>query len=162
MRYTLLLPICLVILAACASKNVAPPLPADANQFASTRSPVPSVAATTAPTVVTPSITPAPPTAASRATVADQYRAWMEEARVRHPYSESVDQMWEVMICESAGKSDLVAGPYNGLFQYSQETWQADWNPYRDQSILDPQAQIFATAKAWHDGHQSWWGCYRG
>ena len=120
MRYTLLLPICLVILAACASKNVAPPLPADANQFASTRSPVPSVAATTAPTVVTPSITSAPPTAAPPATVADQYRAWMEEARVRHPYNESVDQMWEVMICESSGKFDLVAGPYNGLFQYSQ------------------------------------------
>jgi hypothetical protein len=85
----------------------------------------------------------------------------MDEARLRHPYGESVEQMWDVMICESSGDPSVVAGAHHGLFQYSLETWSGDWNPYRDSPILDPQAQIFATAKAWHDGYQSWWGCYR-
>jgi hypothetical protein len=85
----------------------------------------------------------------------------MEEARALHPYGEPVEQMWSVMICESSGDASVVAaGLYHGLFQYSAETWAGAWNPYRDQPILDPRAQIFATAKAWQDGHQSWWGCY--
>jgi hypothetical protein len=90
----------------------------------------------------------------------EQYRVWMEQARTHHPYAETVDTMWQVMLCESSGQPDLVAGPYHGLFQYAAETWSAEWNPYRDQPILDPRAQIFATAKAWQDGHQGWWGCY--
>ena len=45
---------------------------------------------------------------------------YLEEARIRHPYGESVEQMWEVMLCESSGNPDLVAGAYQGLFQYSQ------------------------------------------
>jgi hypothetical protein len=90
----------------------------------------------------------------------NQYRAWMEEAHATHPYGESVDMMWEVMICESSGRADVVAGSYSGLFQYDSATWAGDWNPYRDNAILDPRAQIFATAKAWLDGNQHWWGCY--
>lgn len=85
----------------------------------------------------------------------------MEEARAKHPYGESIEQMWEVMLCESSGDSETIADTYYGLFQYHPDTWGGEWNPYRDQPILDPQAQIFATAKAWQDGNQSWWGCYR-
>jgi hypothetical protein len=84
----------------------------------------------------------------------------MVEARTLHPYSESIEAMWALMICESTGNPGMVAGDYHGLFQYSSATWAGDWNPYRDRPILDPRAQIFATAKAWHDGYQHWWGCY--
>lgn len=84
----------------------------------------------------------------------------MEEARAAHPYSEPIEVMWQVMLCESSGEADMVAGSYYGLFQYEQATWAGDWNPYRSSPILDPRAQIFATAKAWQDGSQRWWGCY--
>ena len=92
----------------------------------------------------------------------DQYRAWMEEARRKHPYPESVERMYSVMICESGGQATIVnpAGPYTGLFQYSAQTWNDDWNEYRDEGILDPRAQIFATALAWQRGMQGHWGCY--
>jgi hypothetical protein len=119
------------------------------------------------PTVPAPATPPpvAIPTSLPSATPAlaplDQYRAWMEEARAAHSYSEAVDVMWEVMICESSGHADEVAGSYSGLFQYDSATWAGDWNPYRADPILDPRAQIFATAKAWHDGNQHWWGCYQ-
>src|SRR5690242_8682500 len=33
----------------------------------------------------------------------DQYRAWMQEARATHPYSEPIEVMWRVMMCESSG-----------------------------------------------------------
>ena len=99
---------------------------------------------------------PAEPTAAAAAA----YRVWMEEARVVHPYAEPVERMWAVMICESGGNASVVGGVHHGLFQYSATTWAGAWNPYRDDPILDPRAQIFATAKAWQDGNQSWWGCY--
>ena len=88
-----------------------------------------------------------------------QYRAWMEVARRRYPYSESVSRMWKLMLCESAGKSNAAHSGTYGLFQYRRETWKGAWNPYRRKSIYDPRAQIFATAQAWHDGHQSWWHC---
>ncbi|HEX9370793.1 MAG TPA: hypothetical protein VF897_07290 [Roseiflexaceae bacterium] len=91
----------------------------------------------------------------------DQYRAWMEAARALHPYDESIDVMWQVMLCESSGDAGEVSESYYGLFQYDGDTWAGDWNPYRDQPILDPHAQIFATAKAWHDGNQHWWGCHQ-
>jgi hypothetical protein len=92
----------------------------------------------------------------------DQYRAWISEARATHPYSESEERMYAVMMCESEGRADVVnrAGPYSGLFQYSSAFWNSDWNTYRDQDILDPRAQIFATALAWSEGMQSHWGCY--
>jgi hypothetical protein len=85
----------------------------------------------------------------------------MQEARAEHPYSEPIEVMWQVMLCESSGQPDQVADSYYGLFQYQQATWAGDWNPYRASPILDPRAQIFATAKAWQDGNQHWWGCYQ-
>ena len=84
----------------------------------------------------------------------------MAEARLQYPYNESLDTMWSVMLCESSGNADVVADIYYGLFQYSPTTWAGDWNPYRELPILDAHAQIFATAKAWYDGHQNWWECY--
>ena len=88
-----------------------------------------------------------------------QYRAWIEEARQTHPYSESSEVMWNVMICESSGNPTIQGpGELIGLFQYQPSTWAGAWNPYRDQPITDARAQIFATAKAWHDGNQQWWG----
>ena len=98
---------------------------------------------------------PAPP-----ATDFEQFRQWMDEARAQYPYAEPVERMWDLMICESSGQPEVVAGENYGLFQYNAATWASDWNPYRDQSIFDARAQIFATAKAWHDGNQDWWGCY--
>ena len=50
----------------------------------------------------------------------DQYRAWMQEARAAHPYSEPIEVMWQVMLCESAGQADQVADSYYGLSQYQQ------------------------------------------
>ncbi|MEM6556839.1 MAG: hypothetical protein AAF642_13245 [Pseudomonadota bacterium] len=92
----------------------------------------------------------------------EQYRAWISEARAAHPYPESEEKMFEVMMCESGGRADVVnpAGPYSGLFQYVAGTWAGDWNQYRDSDILDARAQIFATALAWNNNMQSHWGCY--
>ena len=118
----------------------------------------PAPRATAAALVAQATAAPAPTN--EPAASAAQYRSWMEQARAAHPYPEPVEHMWAVMICESAGEAEVVAGPYHGLFQYHLETWGGTWNPYRDQPILDPRAQIFATAKAWQDGNQSWWGCY--
>lgn len=157
-----------VLLAGCGASNSARPLPTASIRLV-TPNPAIRVAValpTTAPTIKPPSPTadlptPKPPQpAASAPTTLDQYRAWMEEARALHPYDEPVDAMWRVMLCESSGNADAVAGIYHGLFQYDPSTWAGDWNPYRDQPILDPRAQIFATAKAWSDGSQGWWGCY--
>ncbi len=114
-----------------------------------------------APTAIPPTTIPPTQTPSQPLSSLDQYRAWMEEARAKHPYPEPVDAMWSVMICESSGNPDIVgSGTYHGLFQYSQQTWLGDWNMYRDSSIFDARAQIFATAKAWNEGHQHWWGCY--
>ena len=125
-------------------------------------------AATHTATIPAPATKPpeAPPTLPPSATPAldtplDRYRAWMQEARAAHPYSEPIEVMWQVMMCESSGRADQVIDSYYGLFQYQQATWAGDWNPYRASSILDPRAQIFATAKAWQDGNQHWWGCYQ-
>ncbi len=92
----------------------------------------------------------------------DQFLAWISEARRAHLYRESEERMYAVMQCESNGRPSVVnpAGPYSGLFQYSDRTWNGDWNTYRDQGILDARAQIFATALAWSIGMQSQWGCY--
>ena len=105
---------------------------------------------------------PASQAHASQEFLASQYRAWMEQARVKHPYPQSVDKMWRVMMCESTGNARAVSpsGTYKGLFQYHTNTWRGSWNPYRNSSIWDARAQIFATAKAWSIGMQSHWSCY--
>ncbi|HEX5688535.1 MAG TPA: hypothetical protein VFX76_00945 [Roseiflexaceae bacterium] len=132
------------------------PLPDPAELLASAASPMPSATPTPISTPIsTPAFTP------TSATAFERYRAWMAEARAQYPYEESLDSMWAVMMCESEGNPELSAGEYHGLFQYSAETWSGEWNPYRATSIFDPHAQIFATAKAWHEGNQGWWGCYR-
>ncbi len=155
MRYRLTLLV--FLLTACGADTAAPPLPT-AHIIAAARTA--TLAARRMP-LIAPSLD-VPTPSATAATQLDQYRAWMEAARDRHPYNESVDTMWNLMICESSGNPDTVEGPYHGLFQYTSDAWAGDWNPYRDSPILDPRAQIFATAKAWHDGNQAWWGCYHG
>lgn len=91
-----------------------------------------------------------------------QYRAWIHEARQAHPYADSEERMYAVMMCESRGQASIVnpAGPYSGLFQYSTATWNGAWNTYRDQGVLNARAQIFATALAWQRNMQRQWGCY--
>ena len=91
-----------------------------------------------------------------------QYRAWIAEARAKHPYADSQERMFKVMMCESRGNASIVnpAGPYTGLFQYSTATWNGAWNTYRTEGIKDARAQIFATALAWQRGMQRQWGCY--
>lgn len=105
---------------------------------------------------------PAAPTAPAAASSPTQYRQWMEEARKTYPYAESLNKMWNVMMCESGGnpRASGGAGAWLGLFQYVPGTWAGLWNPYRTSSIWDARAQIFATAKAWSIGMQSAWSCY--
>jgi hypothetical protein len=144
---------CLLLgLVACGSSSASGQMPLPTAAFAPTS--VPPTAA--------PPPTSIPPTTASQPVPSGlvQYRVWMEEARLRHPYPEAIDKMWAVMLCESKASADMIAYPYHGLFQYHPDTWNGEWNPYRTAPILDPQAQIFATAKAWQDGYQGWWGCY--
>ena len=107
-------------------------------------------------------IRPAEPAHASSDFLLGQFRSWMEQARIKHPYPQSLDKMWRVMMCESSGNPYAVSpsGTYKGLFQYHINTWKGSWNPYRGSSIWDAKAQIFATAKAWSKGMQSHWSCY--
>lgn len=111
-----------------------------------------------------PSTAPAPadPRAAPDASTLAQYRAWIAEARKKHPYPESEARMYAVMMCESAGRAAVVnpAGPYTGLFQYVAGTWNDTWNTYRNAGMTDAKAQIFATALAWSLNMQNHWGCY--
>ncbi|MBC8076916.1 MAG: hypothetical protein H7Y32_12630 [Chloroflexales bacterium] len=147
------------LLASC-GQQPADKLPTAAIAWAAPPTATPVAQPTTPPA---PEATPAPPTPEALAATLEpleQYRRWMEEARAEHPYDEPIDHMWAVMLCESSGDAGVVSALYYGLFQYLPDTWAGEWNPYRDQPILDARAQIFATAKAWHDGNQSWWGCY--
>jgi hypothetical protein len=91
-----------------------------------------------------------------------QYRAWMVDAKRMYPYPQTVDKMWRVMMCESSGNARASGGggAWLGLFQYAPTTWRSSWNPYRNQSIWDARAQIYATAKAWSIGMQRHWSCY--
>jgi hypothetical protein len=153
----------LLVLARCGMSTPASQLPTAHIRAQPTQlAPIVRVASVTAPTAPPAALPldPVPSAAPAAASSIDQYRAWVEEARALYPYPESTDVMWQLMVCESSGQPELVADAYHGLFQYDAATWVGDWNPYRDQPILDPHAQIFATAKAWHDGNQGWWGCY--
>jgi hypothetical protein len=135
-----------IALAACATKPAAAPTPP----------PTPAASATPKP----PHRNPTGPV--NDATL-KQYRAWINEARVKHPYADSADRMYAVMMCESRGQTTIVNpfGPYKGLFQYGGPTWNDKWNTYRDNDILDAKSQIFATALAWSLKMQSHWGCYK-
>jgi hypothetical protein len=70
--------------------------------------------------------------------------------------------MYRVMMCESSGNplASGGGGAWLGLYQYAPTTWRGSWNPYRNSSIWDAKAQIFATAKAWSIGMQRHWSCY--
>jgi len=118
-------------------------------------------AAATAPAPLPPPA--ADPRATPSAEALSQYRAWIAWARRQHPYVESEARMYAVMMCESGGRP-LIAnptGPYTGLFQYSNATWNDGWNIYRDRGVKNAEAQILATALAWSLNKQSHWGCYR-
>src|SRR3954447_13740646 len=58
------------------------------------QTPTPPPIATMPPTLV--STSPPNPTD-TLGTPLDQYRAWMQEARAEHPYSEPIEVMWQVM-----------------------------------------------------------------
>ncbi|MDQ6693400.1 MAG: transglycosylase family protein [Chloroflexota bacterium] len=93
----------------------------------------------------------------------DQYRQWIAQAKAMYPYPQSADKMYRTMLCESSGNASVVGGTrngYYGLFQYAPSTWHGGWNPYRNSSLFDAKAQIFATAKAWSIGMQGQWSCY--
>src|SRR5687768_7881852 len=93
----------------------------------------------------------AAPAEAAPATAFAQYRAWMIQAKATHPYPQSVEKMYSVMMCESSGNPNAVGdrGKARGLFQYHAGTWNGAWNPYRHQGIWNAKSQIYATAKAW-------------
>lgn len=109
---------------------------------------------------------PAPTASSARRGAVDeqtlaQYRAWIHDARQAHPYADSEERMYAVMMCESRGQASIVSpAGHTGLFQYSPATWSGAWNTYRDQGIRDARAQIFATALAWQRNMQRQWGCY--
>jgi hypothetical protein len=150
------------LLSGCGQREEATALPtADIAPQAVVAEAAPAATATLAPSATPPPTQPpATETPAAPADPMMQYRLWMEEARAQYPYDEPIERMWTVMLCESSGDASQVSDLYYGLFQYLPDTWAGDWNPYRDQPILDARAQIFATAKAWHEGNQGWWGCY--
>jgi hypothetical protein len=124
----------------------------------------PSAPATAAPSAPAPLPAPASDTRATpSADTLSQYRAWIAWARRQHPYEESEARMYAVMMCESGGRPLIAnpAGPYTGLFQYSNATWNGAWTTYRDRGVKSAEAQIMATALAWSLNMQSQWGCYR-
>jgi hypothetical protein len=102
--------------------------------------------------------------AAATAQISTEYRTWLEDAKKRYPYRESLQKMTNVMMCESGGdrRAYNPHGPYYGLFQYSMSTWKGTWNAHKDKSIYDARAQIYATARAWYQGKgPHWWPqCY--
>lgn len=90
------------------------------------------------------------------------YRIWIADARLRHPYADTEQRMFNTMMCLSGGRANLVdpAGPYVGIFQYSDNTWRGEWNDYHQFSIENPRVQIYATALAWQKNMQQRWRCY--
>ena len=68
-------------------------------------------------------------------------------------YHLQADGMYRMMMRESGGRRFAGSNTaFKGLFQYWTGTWAASWNPYRNDSIYDGSAQIFATAYAIHRG----------
>jgi hypothetical protein len=121
-----------------------------------------SIALVVAPILSATLLAGSPQTAGAQSQTLSQYRQWMVEAKAKHPYPQSVDKMYRVMMCESSGNPNARGGggAWLGLFQYAPRTWRGSWNPYRNSSIYDARAQIFATARAWSVGMQNHWSCY--
>lgn len=66
--------------------------------------------------------------------------------------------MYRLMMMESGGQPAIVgSGLYHGLFQYSESTWRASWNPWASADIHDGAAQIQATALALKMGKGPYW-----
>jgi len=63
--------------------------------------------------------------------------------------------LYRMMQLESGGRLHAAGsgGAYLGLYQHSPSTWRGNWNPWRDRSIYDGVAQIWATATAIHRGY---------
>ena len=145
----------LLFLSGCASMKPSQPEPRSA--------PSPTVTTPTHAVQPVPNVQSATCGKVDAETVA-HYRNWISAAHAKYPYTDSEELMFKVMRCESKCNAAIVnpAGPYSGLFQYSNSTWHADWNKeYRNESVLDPHAQIFATALAWSKNMQNQWGCYK-
>lgn len=128
----------------------------------------PAPAAPSQPAAAIPPPAPTKPAGSGKSAAPDeatlaQYRKWISEARAKHPYADSEDRMYAVMMCESRGKAGIINpyGGYIGLFQYAPATWSDTWNIYKDGGIKDARSQIFATALAWKLKMQSHWGCYK-
>jgi soluble lytic murein transglycosylase-like protein len=65
----------------------------------------------------------------------------------------SAADLYQMMQLESGGRVTAQGGgAYLGLYQYSPSTWRGSWNPWRQRSIYDGVAQIWATATAIHRG----------
>ena len=81
-------------------------------------------------------------------------RQWMpiiEVAAAR--YHVNADGIYRMMMRESGGQQFAGSSTsFKGLFQYYTGTWNASWNPWRQDNIYDASSQIFATAYAIHRG----------
>jgi soluble lytic murein transglycosylase-like protein len=66
----------------------------------------------------------------------------------------SATDLYQMMQLESGGRVTAQGGggAYLGLYQYSPSTWRGSWNPWRQRSIYDGVAQIWAPATAIHRG----------
>jgi hypothetical protein len=56
--------------------------------------------------------------------------------------------LYKLMYLESGCRPNIRAGQFYGFYMYLMSTWKGAWNPWRSQSIYDPEAQIRATARA--------------
>jgi len=66
--------------------------------------------------------------------------------------------MHKMMLLESDGREGLVtADQFYGLYQYVEDTWNGEWNPWRDEDMLDGRVQIKATALALKNGKGPYW-----
>lgn len=84
----------------------------------------------------------------------ERQRDWMPIMKIAaERYDVKAAGMYRMMMRESGGNPNAGAsGQFRGLFQYWTGTWKNTWNPYREESIFDGSAQIFATAYAIHKG----------
>jgi hypothetical protein len=84
----------------------------------------------------------------------ERERDWMPIMKIAAAkYHVKAEGMYRMMMRESGGDPRAGAsGQFRGLFQDWTGTWKNSWNPWRDESIFDGSAQIFATAYAIHKG----------